>query len=537
MLIPPAWSVGLDPLHPLFVPAERITTASDGVDPRMEVLEVQVPAREDLIDDIKSFMVHVFFPQIEEELIRVRVPNIEPKEIRTNVDTWRQWVTLQEKKGATVPGEVTDMINKMELWIRYTDQSRLLRHQVARFAGGLFSEQEELTFLISEWLNKDVIEKYDEYRSQTSSLILGKLIWDAAQYLYRDMSDISSMPWCHRDGFTTPIYSMNDIWNTARQNRSNPLDMEYYRVPSLESAQRGRDCLFDFTTLKIGTGSIRFPVLDPIEVRMKLVDPPAIDAETVAALELPDLPPLPEFEDEHIESFFPEILTGAGLPMWELPKGLENVAECQLYDASQLSQITSNVLKIYGMLYGMKDEYEKMWQSTVRLPPSSELEAKQDCYEPHKETCVHHELDLRERFQRLTSRPAVILKEDFFAIGKPRPRSGIDTESAGPAKGFTIQSCPPDDWACIFLNQQAVKRREGPGIIWDGTVEEAPTDFFCDFVLEGEPLDRARACEFNRTLFRFNVDPDEHFPYDQSRQDTIPSFSIPEPIELIPESE
>jgi hypothetical protein len=179
---------------------------------------------------------------------------------------------------------------------------------------------------------------------------------------------------------------------------------------------------------------------------------------------------------------------------------------------------------------------------------------EQDCYALHADTCVHAEMDLRERLQRFGARPAVFLFEDLLSIGEFRPNPALldmdasESMSEGGQQektGYGIESCPPEDWTCQLLVKYKDYPTHGWAIDWHQVHPQEEAQI-CPYSLSGDPLfDQLRVCTLNETLLRKKAD-DEYvpveppfyggeglFPYDVERNKIIPSFAIPPSTGLI----
>jgi hypothetical protein len=125
-----------------------------------------------------------------------------------------------------------------------------------------------------------------------------------------------------------------------------------------------------------------------------------------------------------------------------------------------------------GFIDTMRDAYGKFWNAITKPrcgTPEAESRCKNDdpdevkgdccvlsgeekfCRKGWgKDTCVHVEMDLLERFTRMGARPAVQLYEDFEVTGSWREDGRGD-----------FHPCDPEDWACQDLHKQRVLPRIG----------------------------------------------------------------------------
>ncbi|MCF7844709.1 MAG: hypothetical protein K9M03_02680 [Kiritimatiellales bacterium] len=524
LLLPPAWSVGLDPLDPLFTPeiVEDINIASKE-DPRMQIIDVQLKADEDLIDSVKAFLLRALTPKLEEELIPVLVPLGSPTEFRALAEKWHGWAIAQAERGGEGADEAIDLAAKLEQYARHIEDVRRLRGEMVWFNNKLFNYQRTITKVIGEWLNEDVTAKYDEFRSLSDNLAPLKRTWKSAQSYYIKMHDKSSMPWCHNDRFTVPIYSLLDPWMWGRSS------LDGNSLPNLE-VNRGVNAGFDFTTLKSATGSLEAPVIDPIQVRiaMEILEPPSIYAKEVDVPTLPNLPPIPSIKDiidnyeSGYRSIYPDIGTGAMAPSIQF----------DVWSSDEIRDFRSSLGKIHAVTSGMENEYRLFWESQSMFsypnpnsedsPPQPKPFTEQDCYVRHDDTCVHAEMDLHERLMRFGSRPAILLKEDF---------ASIESWRENPADvGYGIESCSPEDWACQLLHGSEINSREGWEVKWEGGEMPNLGSSLCSGA-RGTLAEQLRSCLFKETLIDLDGGEDK-YPFATEKENIIPSFHIPDDIKI-----
>jgi len=299
------------------------------------------------------------------------------------------------------------------------------------------------------------------------------------------------------------------------------------------------DLSLDFTGLKLPEDPIILPVLQPIQVQIDLdtINPPDLLKSAVVPdiPELPDLPPVPSIHEmfnitaDSTGNFFPPIsVKNRPTIEFEMPNAGDT--------ADQLAEIRTVIRR-------MRSEYKRFWDSTMaRLIYGKDSgrnffpkKTEQDCYRQGRETCVHAEMDLKERLQRIGSRPAILLWEDFKSIGDFRPNPAGSKENLD--VGYDMESCPPEDWACQLLRAREFHPTIGWQIKWDDEQKErtAQPAAPCGFASGGDPIDQARACLFDATLYQNGASSEDQFPYEAQPESIVPSFATPSTDPIIPD--
>jgi hypothetical protein len=517
VLLPAGWSLGLDPLEPIFTPYVIGLEDVDG-DIRLKATDVQIHAKDDTIDALKRFLSHSLLAEIEEEPLPVLTVLGDPTDLRTHAEGWKRWVKNQEGNSEAV-AKANALIQRLDEYAQNIDEVRVLRSEQAQISAKLFEHQKKVLTAIDQWLNDSVVERYGEFREQYEGEIAQmRAKFQNTQRSYRIMHDIESFPWCRNDRFTTPIYSLLDSWMEGRP------DIDKYEWPQLD-VERGIDGVFDFTGIKAATGALKFPVLAPIQVRIdsNIIEPPHPQTRTVAVPTLPPLPPVPSIH-EQFENFFPKVFVDNNFPP---------AIAFDTYSTSEMASLSKSFDEIQTMINRMRTEYRLMWESITL--ENFDDHAEQDCYAHRSGACVHAEMDLLERITRIGARPALLLREDYYAAAEEfRPN---------PAEvGYGKDSCPVDDWACQLLHGRQMYPRVGWAIDWSGKAPEPESQSaFCGEGPTDDPFGAARVCLFRDSLQRPGVPaaPTNNaglFPYAVPRNDIVESFAIPsDDIQLIPQ--
>lgn len=525
VLLPAPWSLDLDPLDPLYSPdiPDPTDPPPEPVDPKLQSIEVQLHAGEDTLGDVVAFMERSLILRIREQPIQVMVPLASPTELRAIAHGWQNWVEVQESRSLPVDPKVPPFIKQLHDYADYLDKVRILRGELPRYIGTLLSRQKELTDTLAEWLVQN-IDAYQSYITQREQLDNLRQLWQIVQGIYRRFHDIDAMPWCRNDRFTLPIYSLLDPWMRGRQNDGDLRGNQQFKtcmlnggtVQSCES-QFGPGLPYlnilqdpnvevDFTAFAASTGSLLVPILKPVQIRMELgqLQPPSLLFNGTP--KVPELPPVPVFPTiyEDIRNSYPTVITKNTVPP---VAGVESppvitVPNLNPVGVQAVLELTANIVK------GMADEYTLFWDAAVDKPkPGTE----QDCLEPHKDNCVHAEMDLWERVQRLAARPAIFLLEDFQSIGKRLDR--LVTPYA---------DCPTNDWVCHILQKTKKKPREG----WQTQIKLDP-DYQNQF---NELIERVRTESDITTGSSASSAP--QIPYDLDDDMILPPFRNPPDIIL-----
>jgi len=543
MLLPPDWSIGLDPLDPLYTP--RLVTACGSYiyensiahdeDPRMHVLEIQLQAEDDTIDTIKAYLLRSLMPTIKYEPVPVLIPMGSPTEFRAIAAKWKGWLQKHESSDAE------SLVLMLEEYARYIEEVRTMRGEIAWHASELLTRQDKLSSIIGGWLNDTVIAQYEEFMGQMDFFREMQSTWKAAIRKLRQAHDVDCMPWCHNDRFTTSIYSLLDPWSQRNPSEDAPISKD--DLPSLDQVE-GLNAVFDFSVLKLPVGTIEFPVIEPIQVRIDLLKVAAPDisvAEPDIPI-LPKLPPIPQLA-ENLKREAGDDLHRYGWPPTIGRKDTPRGITFELWTERQREDIRKSVRKIASRIRGMANEYSLFWKSMSIEQNNMRRGTEQDCYRLHADTCVHAEMDLRERLQRFGARPAVFLFEDFLSIGEFRPDPALP-QGEESAPGYGIESCPPEDWTCQLLVKHKDYPPQGWAIDWFRVTPQEDAQI-CPYSSSGDPLiDQLRVCTFNETLLRNDVggyvpvEPASSgeeglFPYDTDRNEIVPSFAIPPSYHLI----
>lgn len=527
LILPTPASVGLDISDPFLTPKKENTEEQRPVNQR--IIDIQIHASpEDLLSEVSAYLQNGLLLHVREEPVPLVVPLASPVELRALAQGWKRWGEGQEEGEAKAKAEM--VAQKLEEYAERADQVRALRGELARYVGRLLTYQGAMMRAIGEWLtnNLDAWENYAAVRQQSLNL---KPKWEEIQQKYRLFHDQTNMPWCRSDRFTTPIYSLLDHWMPGpdiprdlmlNMDPSDPggSDLDEEKFPRLAITLLP-DLVYDFTALRVSTGTVLLPVLSPIQVKLDhaLLIPPST-FETAADLsnklellsQLPPLPPVPSIYEDVLTSLFPTEVSHLSSP-----------EEIEPDIADLPPEIEQTMDRISAILTAMDATYKRFWESIATYPDSDVPDRKWDCRALGVMPCIHVEMDLLERFTRIGARPAVHLKEDFASRGPQRVDVLKNTNGAGALPSMRLvpptaePPCPREDWACQILNVQKTFAREGWRV--EG-VEDG---------LGKDDLSRLRNRLRKQTIPNNSS---RSFPYAVSPAELLPSFNLPAPIAL-----
>jgi hypothetical protein len=445
VVIPPAWSLDLDPTHPILspVPPEEEAAQWD-TDPLQQPIEVQVELRDDLLGDVADFLESSLLLQVQQERVPIAVPMGSSTELRIAREGWCKWHRYQnpDESCDDASGDMGDLLDRLEEYADRIDEYRKLRAELSTYLAKYLEMHNTINRNVGEWVldNARVIQEHREARDALAPL---KNEWMAIQQVYRRFHDDGNFPWCRNDRFTTPIYSLLDPWMPGRPDLRDQQQL----LPTFE-IPRAPDLLFDMTRLTVSTGSIKIPVLEPIQVTVDVTSLRApLDYNKDAKIpKIPPLPPIPTIS-ANIDDRIPEVNVGQDLPpIVENPRPPEVNPE----------EILQKMRTVRQIITRMDQEYRLFWGTLNRVNDPSDL----DCSRPNSGRCRHVEMDLVERFTRIGARPAVLLKEDFLSVKGPYQFSN-GPRFREPARYDGYDSCPKEDWACYLMNPQLDKGRAG----------------------------------------------------------------------------
>jgi len=479
LLLPSPWSLGLDPLDPFITPTPLEDLALHWKeDPVLQPIEIQLEVRDDLLGELARFLQSSLFAQMQEEPIPVIAPIGSPVEIRAIREGWCHWYKFQNKEGDcknVSNAKLAELLKKLEEYEAYADRYRDMRAELALYLAKYVDIRKIIGENVGQWY-KDNIAAFRNYQMLLEERMHEQLEWQAIQRYYTLHHDVVNQAWCRNDRFTTSIYSLLDPWmepggdivvpnpplTGCRDNRDNDGDWwtdaqggdeddpDCLQLSFASSRQKRENlsaetfpyiaveqipgAIFDLTQLTVSSGSVRIPVIKPVQIGISLqsIGPPAESDASAFIPKLPTPPEIPSIVDELPDTLF-EVNVGEALPPINIPPSLGQ---------SNFLEVMGNIRTIFQQ---MSVAYSRFWRSVQR-----ELE-NNDCSKFNTGRCLHVEMDLRERLTRIGARPAILLKEDFLSIGEFR--------DAGNA--HWAGTCPADDWTCQILPPEHTFPRRG----------------------------------------------------------------------------
>ncbi len=461
IVLPSAWFVGLDPNDPFLSEAGGTEAATSRAN-RSDRIELQIEADEDILGTALAYLERSLLLHIEEEPIHVLVPMGSPAEYRARAADWCNWYKSQNATTTCddAPQDVKDVMERLEEYARRIDEYRELRAELAETTGAVLDLQRRLLEPIAGWFkdNEQRLRDIVNGRRRVEQDLVP--IWQNAQKSIAKLHEQSNLPWCMNQRFTAPIYSQLDPWLPSREGRNAPVNE--LGLPVLPLVERPEDVIIDFSAVTAMSGTLKIPVLKPVQVRIDIPAPPKPG-------ELAELPPVGDIRAamDDVMGKLPEVRDELeDPPLMEPPPPLDEVILSDAADALFRIEETAN---------RMNERYETFWKSIGPLKPGEEqfdrqieLKTEMKCEDWNTLPCDHPEMQLWEIAGRIGSHPLVFLKQHFESIGTPR------TEPT---------NCLPDDDACHILNAE----RTDPGFRWEvrgSRANDAPIDALKTRVLE-----------------------------------------------------
>ncbi len=518
--LPYLWNKSIADLKPV-----TVSRANDAKDPRLASIDVQLAASDDMPGIIASYLKQSLLLKVEEAEVPVVVPLSSPVELRAYAQRWEEWKKRRETEGRTVPSEVNALITSLKDYADRIEKVRELRATLPIMLSKVISYQRQQALAIADWEKKN-IDAYKAFQEQAKKRLVLEKKWREVQALYLDTMENTVTPWCKNDRYTAPIYSLLDGWLPSRPdiNMGIPTctyDARENNLPILCLPYQDRNFLFDFSLLKTSTGSIKIPVLSPVQVRLNIPTPGDVaedlTPEELRTLRLPALPTLPDFT-ANFESSLPVIKVESIPPVMPSPADSQNLSQLSL----ALDQ-ARNIIRSKG------DTYSRFWNSI----PYSDATAPQcegndmaasDCCSFGNGRCVQVETDLLERFMRLTARPGVLVKEDLQNQGIWRVPH-IDSTYPDGVNPMVNATCWAGDHVCQSLLPDRSSARDGWQAIFNSanslnTFIQNIRDTSRRYTLTDEG-------KFVDSISPYNVTPQEVYPVYDTPGDTTLSPVTP----------
>jgi hypothetical protein len=471
LILPPGYAFGADATNPIFGQVAS-SSSSSGMDSRSQRMEVQIGATEDLLGEVVAALQKSLLLHLEEEPIHVAVAFGDPADFRAKAVAWCAWYIKQSGATScdTASGKIGDYIKGLNAYADDIEKSRVLRTDLALYAGALLQLEQKLTQPISTWMSQN-IDRYKNYLSQAQQLAQAVTMgWADAEQAMSTFHDKTNMPWCMNQRYEGPIFSLLDPWLPSR-NANGRISAD--GLPDLGGVTRPQDILIDFSHIAYLTGSLKLPVLDPVQVTVNVPAPDdsvTLDSFSLTLPPLPSLDPIQTAIQNSIQSL-PKVQGNSNFPPLQLPT----------IDQGVVQQAVATVQQIRNVIKGPDDSspsmnktYGAFWKSIGPLAP---CKSDSDCEEGNGEQCVNGscqsqydpnkhcsdetlknkkergeccdfndsvcqnvEMDLLERFQRIGSRKLVLLNEDYQSLG---------------IRKLTPSTCIPSDESCYILHNES----------------------------------------------------------------------------------
>ncbi len=457
IVLPSAWFMGLDPNDPFLTSVSGTEDPTERPD-RSDRIELQVEADEDVLGTALAYIERSILLHVEEEPIPVIVPMGSPAEFRARAADWCTWYKNKNivKTCDDVPEDIKKIMERLEEYAERIDDYRELRAETSETAGAILDLQHRLLEPIAQW--------FKDHEEQLRQIVQGRQrveqelvpLWREIQGEIATMTDRSNLPWCMNQRFTSPIYSLLDPWLQSRYRQAKPNEVETseLNLPRLPLVQRPEDVIIDFSAIAAMSGTLKMPVLKPIQIRIDIPVPPKTE-------KLAELPPVGDIRAamEDVLGQLPEVRNELQEPpSMEPPEPLSN---------ETLNSARDSLFFAGRIVSEMNEQYADFWKSIGPLKPGEEQFERQyefkegmKCYDFNRLPCKQVEMDLLERAQRIGSRPLIQLAEDFESVGTRRGEPTV---------------CLPEDEACHILNAE----RTDPGFRWEvvgSRSNDAPID-------------------------------------------------------------
>lgn len=514
LLLPAGWAMGLDATDPIL--STSIVSIDTTRDRRSQSVEVQIQADEDLLGKVLKSLERSLLLKIEEEPIPVVVPTASPTELRALANAWCAW-DMRKRNVSTctvgAPAQVTQLIARLEEYADRIEDVRKLRGELTRFAGSLLTYQQQITQPIRTWLEQNQTAYQDALNEQQTMVTDLLPLWTQAVNDMQRFSNKSNRPWCMNQRFTTPIFSLLDEWSPTRDDagsRGTLATDPNQSFPDLSTLQiaRSADFVVDFSTIRRTTGTVKLPVLKPIQLAMTsggpLPTPPDIGLDHGITSIPPALPSIEPIQTaiRAAALSLPTVIVASNPPPIVVPEPL---------GAATVNSIQATLTSISNLLGNMNSAYERFWTSVTPFPTEEpDIHAKKielECDGWDESPCVHVEMDLRERFQRLGSRPEIGLQEDETSVGQPR---------------LVSPTCLSTDDGCLVLPSE----RLTPPVRWE---------------IRSPPENTSAISTLKQTIRNLtlpvplgNITDANSPPYLQGVQSLLPALDVPSALDILP---
>jgi hypothetical protein len=512
MILPSGWALGIDPDDPFF--AANSVKVLKPLDKREGRIEVQINAADDTLGAALAYLQRSLLLHVVEEPVPAVIPVGSAVEFRGKAEAWCAWYMRRENKQNCddAPPEVKTLIETLETYATDIEQYRLLRTELATYAGKILAIQQSVTKPVSDWMI-DNIDAYQEFLTQQRLLQQGMgKEWRTVQEKMETFGSTTNLPWCMNQRFTMPVYSLLDDWMPSRKDGGKRTASGLTVI----SVDADADVVIDLSAIAFMSGSVTLPVLQPVQVRVTDFPlPPSPQDEKPLPVAYPELPRVTIIRDalKRAADALPKPYSSSGMSI--PPIGFEPVDRAVTEARLQAVRDTGTIID------KMDERYKKFWKSIGPFKPNDpdpdfDPDNKKgiaykkpllECETWDDNTCQHVEMDLRERFQRIGSRPLVFLKEDYTSKDEER---GIGAPCVGQSDVCTPMH--PEEGGETHLWEII-----GPRTIKD-IIDELRTDIRKATL--PEPVG--------------DIDGDDSPRYGTDTGNLLPVYTVPPPVDLTP---
>lgn len=532
LLLPPGWAIDLDPEHPFLNP--RLPRDDEfSNNPEYQPIEVQLEVKEDLLGEVASYLEDSILLQYKPEPVRVLVPSGSATEYRALANDWCLWYI--ESNDATncndASGDVGELIDRLKEYADRIDESRILRTQASRITTQYLEFQLEVQTLIGGWVIENT-QQFLGWREGWEQRLELQEQWQEIVTEYWEFHDETNQPWCMNQRFTLPIFTLLNDENTlvdpnttVAGGSTSPFTNGHFRdligdiLPKLPEILPQPGITFDISSIRIGTGAVLIPVLQPLDIQLNTASfaAPGLEDETATVPTLAELEEIPDFSDD-LDELIPEVFKPANTP----------ITFDEVFQLEEYPDLEPKIEEIKLILESVNDQYGRFWRS-VNIDPEAEsvVDSELDCIGPMQARCVHVELDILERITRMFSRPHVYLEEDF--------------ESLGSFKSTAPQSCLDPafetykDWVCEELAPHRTYPSQGYAISNSSSSSSSSSNNSNSSAREAiEIINELRVDAWKDTVLEENIDEDDQVQFTTPRNDITPSFRQSPAIDLTP---
>ncbi len=502
---------GIDPVTVLGANGEAMGTVSvrgavSGAASAGKTIEVQLQASEDLLGVLAKALSASF--TVVGHPVPVVFPVGSPESYRALAQRWEDYKQQRRSLGATFvsvgpdayPPEVDELIADLLEYARRSEEYRALRSELPRTLSTLLLQQEQVLLGIEEWTS-DNLDRYREFLADRASRLSFSEDIREVQALYAQYADEEEMPWCGMTQFTPPIYALLDPWLPGRPLLDGG-------IPSCENGdggglpllcvQRQDDLVIDLSNFsrRIDTSAINIPVPEPVGVQFELPFPPDADDDELPSADdlfLPELPPIPLF-DEEVLAQFPDV------EVQSRPKDLQEV------DPLDTSRMRETLERAKTVLRGMATTTSDFWWSS----DPSKLTVQLACPDPDVFPCMYDEPELKQILARLTRRPLVLVKEDRELLQMP-----------------VTAGCDPQDSSCLPMPPERRPAASGWQVVGAADLNEAVVG-----VIRQLRINSRDATIDDEGKIQIDETTGEPYPYSSGATDLYPIYDVPPDLRL-----